>query len=296
MGAWSSGTGFSGFLGSLVYTLLITPWIDFDNKTVFIVISPLVVVYALVFFFLLKRPSREAEIAAIKGETVKPDDSDETEPLLSNGDETSINADESAEAVPNAEEQPKDTTGGRFKRCVKYVWWRWLNITLVYLFQYVSCTGGSDRAQGGDYKHDSNWFIRNSYVVLNLMYQFGTLLSRSSLSLFKVKYIEIITVLQLINFVFWLVQGTIHFVQGYPIIWVLFVHMFYVGVVGGFSYVNGFYLVLHDEKIPTKDREFCMSLTSFSGSFGIVASSLFIILLDNTLWKISPTPAFSSSS
>ena len=246
--------------------------------------------YALVFFVLLKRPSREAERAALRGEILDQySDDDKVENGLINSSPSDISQ---ALLPPLQNNSMKE----RFKRCVKHVWRRWLNITLVYLFQYVACTGGSDRAQGGDYKHDPNWFIRNSYVVLNLMYQFGTLLSRSSLSLFKVKYIEVITVLQLINFVFWLVQGTIHFVQGYPVIWVLFVHMFYIGVVGGISYVNGFYLVLHDDRISHRDREFCMSLTSFAGSFGITASSLFIILLDNTLWKFKDIPALSSFS
>jgi hypothetical protein len=38
--------------------------------------------------------------------------------------------------------------------------------------------------------------------------------------------------------------------------------MIYVGLLGGASYVNIFYLLLHEDKYPEEDREFCINITS----------------------------------
>lgn len=38
--------------------------------------------------------------------------------------------------------------------------------------------------------------------------------------------------------------------------------MIYVGLLGGASYVNIFYLLLHEDKYPEEDREFCINIVS----------------------------------
>lgn len=289
------------------------------NSTIFSITSPLIIFYVIIYIFLIKLPDGEAQREKEKKQRAKEEkdrkkrckeysaEDQKTAHIIVSDDneDSSINtADETTPLNLNAhpkdieQDQPlKESGGARLKRCIKLVWWPSLNLILVYFLEYVACTGGSDRAQGGDFKHDPNWFVRNCYVILNFCYQLGVVLSRSSLALFKIKRIGILTFLQFVNFVFWLIQADIHFVQGYPIIWFLFVHMFYVGLLGGSSYVNVFYLVLHDDKIPIKDREYCVNISAFANTFGITASSIVIIILDLTLWKRSSIdPGFLSSS
>ena len=288
-------------------------------RTIFSITSPLIIFYILIYLFLIKLPDgvaqREKEQKAREKEEKErkankkeysPEVQKASKIVVNDGDDEEDDGHNATETTPlNLNAHPKDIEqdtpakeggGARLKRCIKLVWWPSLNLILVYFFEYVACTGGSDRAQGGDFKHDPNWFVRNCYVILNFCYQLGVVISRSSLVLFKIKHIGVLTLLQFINFVLWIVQADIHFVQGYPIIWVLFVHMFYVGLLGGSSYVNVFYLVLHDDKIPVKDREYCVNISAFANTFGITASSIVIIILDVTLWKRSNIVPYSSSS
>ena len=44
--------------------------------------------------------------------------------------------------------------------------------------------------------------------------------------------------------------------------------MIYVGLLGGASYVNIFYLLLHDTKYSDKDRELCINITALFITFG----------------------------
>jgi len=68
-------------------------------------------------------------------------------------------------------------------------------------------------------------------------------------------------------------------------IWVQFVMMIFVGLLGGAMYVNVFYLVLHDEKISDEDRELCINIVAIFITMGIIVASAFVILADNTFLK-----------
>lgn len=278
----------------------------------------MIIFYVIIYLFLIKLPDGAAQLEKEENERKKKkknskeyttEEQKSSHIVINNGNDDGHYNDATETTPLNLNAHPKDieehgtdtsekkeSAGARLKRCIKLVWWPSLNLILVYFFEYVACTGGSDRAQGGDFKHDPNWFVKNCYVILNFCYQLGVVLSRSSLALFKIKHIGVLTLLQFINFVLWIVQADIHFVQGYPIIWVLFVHMFYVGLLGGSSYVNVFYLVLHDDKVPVKDREYCVNISAFANTFGITASSIVIIILDVTLWKRNAITSYSSFS
>ena len=44
--------------------------------------------------------------------------------------------------------------------------------------------------------------------------------------------------------------------------------MVYVGLLGGASYVNIFYMLLHDDKYPARDRELCINITAMFITLG----------------------------
>ena len=294
VGAWSSGTGFAGVLGTLSYAFFKTDALQLRDVNIFTYVSPLLLVYLLLFFVVIKIPEGVQEDEQQQDETKEQTQAHEQQggesaPLL--GGESGINAHPAdTEAVPEHE-----TTCERIGRCIRYVWWPSLNLILVYFFEYVACMGGSNRAQGGDWRHSPNWFIRESYVILNLSYQIGVLISRSSLSLVKIKHVEILSIIQLCNMVFWLVQASIHFVQGYPLIWVLFLHMVFTGLMGGASYVNVFYLVLHNRTVPPRDRELATNIAALSNTFGITMAAVAILILEMALWPANDVPLSSSS-
>lgn len=284
VGAWSSGTGFAGVIGTLSYTLFQIQGIALSDRMVFTVVSPLILVYILLFYVVIKVPEMPPEAGALLPEQQQQQQHD----AVVVAEEAPINA-----AAPD--DAPRESRCQRLGRCIGYVWWPSLNLILVYFFEYVACMGGSNRAQGGDWRHSENWFIRKSYVILNLCYQTGVLVSRSSLSLVKIRHVEVLSVIQGANMAFWLVQATIHFVEGYPIIWVLFLHMVFTGLMGGASYVNVFYLVLHDDTVPKKDRELATNIAALSNTFGITSAAITILLLEFLLWPKNDITSLSSS-
>ena len=291
VGAWSSGTGFAGVLGTLSYALFKIDALKLNDKTIFIAVSPLLLVYVCLFFFVIKVPPQQAGTAETAGSAAPggADESSEKEPLVPADSEINARSEEQRD-------HGHESVCQRLRRCIGYVWWPSLNLILVYFFEYVASMGGSNRAQGGDWRHSPNWFVRQSYVILNLSYQIGVLISRSSLSVVKIKHIEVLTLIQLGNMVFWLVQATIHFVQGYPIIWVLFLHMVFTGLMGGASYVNVFYLVLHNKTVPARDRELATNIAALSNTFGITMAAVTILLLEMVLWPSNGTSSSSLSS
>lgn len=259
---WSSGTGMAGVGGSLGYLVMIAA--GMTDFTIFAVLSPFGVVYCLIFFYMLKPPPVPfSEIENSQATALEKKESP-GEPLLS---------------------EQHHTKSTRYVRALKLVWWNAFQLLLVYFFEYVASVGGSASAQPAAYATSANWFLRNSYAILSFCYQLGVLISRSSLSLFKVKKVEIITILQGANMVFWVLQAKYLMLVGASEVWILFALMVYVGLLGGGSYVNVFYLVLNDPKITAADRELCVNITAIFINVGITLSSAFILLMDNTFLK-----------
>eukprot|EP00026_Physarum_polycephalum_P009750 Phypoly_transcript_09884.p1 GENE.Phypoly_transcript_09884~~Phypoly_transcript_09884.p1 ORF type:complete len:452 (+),score=46.46 Phypoly_transcript_09884:157-1356(+) len=258
---WSSGTGMAGVAGSLGYLLFIAG--GMTNMGIFAVLAPLGVIYCLLFFYMLKPPP--APFTDILSGVSSP---------------VTVEAPSS----PLLEHEPKSRSQ-RYIHCLKLVWWNAFQLLLVYFFEYVASVGGSASAQPQEYSKSKDWFLRNSYAILAFCYQLGVLISRSSLHLFKVKKVEIITILQGINMIFWVLQAKYLMLQGSAEVWVLFALMVYVGLLGGGSYVNIFYLVLNDPKILASDRELCVNITAIFVNVGITLSSAFILFMDNTFLK-----------
>ena len=74
-----------------------------------------------------------------------------------------------------------------------------MNIGLVYFFEYMCLTSFADRFVAKMLKENpekaEEYIYKHGYVIFTFCYQIGVFLSRSSLSLFKIKRVEIMTTL-----------------------------------------------------------------------------------------------------
>ena len=115
-----------------------------------------------------------------------------------------------------------------------------LNLHSVYFFEYVIITSFADTmGQKMKLTHENHTLIvREYFVILNVCYQIGVFISRSSLKFIKIQNIGILTLLQFINFVFMMINAKYMLVET---LWVLCPVLIFVGLMGGGSYVN----VLH---------------------------------------------------
>lgn len=121
------------------------------------------------------------------------------------------------------------------------------------------------------------------FEAFSLCYQIGVLISRSSLIIVKrISWVEAFTLLQLLNFVLWLIEVY------YPFItysWVAFVLLIEVGLLGGGAYVGCFYFILNSQEIDKNIIELCMNIGTIFNDIGVLISSLTVLLLDNTIMK-----------
>jgi len=54
---------------------------------------------------------------------------------------------------------------------------------------------------------------------------------------------------------------------------------------GGASYVNTFYLLLKDPKIPENKRELAINITSIIYSLGVLGAAFTVMFLDHTIYR-----------
>ena len=252
---WSSGTGMAGILGAGLYLALDAAGLE--AWQIYFICLPSVVVYLIAFHYILVPPE---ELSESYGYTIQEKDSSEKDQLLDSKDEG-----------------PKGPTLQKYIRCLKMIGWLGFNLFAVYFFEYVASTGAADRAEDPN-ETESGFFSRQSYAILAFLYQVGVFISRSSLSFVKISKVWILTVLQGINFVLWVLQATFHFMP----IWLQFILMVYVGLLGGAGYVNICYIVLNSPSIPDIDRELCVNMIMYCITFGIFSASAFTILMDET--------------
>lgn len=239
--SWSSGTGMAGVAGSLSY-LVLKSVLELDNQVIFLIFSPT----ALIYWFSYKVT--------------------ESDPLYHR---------------PNLVESESHASQGgswfRTKRAFGLVWFPATQLGLVYFLEYVVYIGFAAQSNPGS-EHSSSWWIYNSYEILSVCYQVGVFISRSSLSLFVIERVWILTIIQTANFILWLWHVNSFFMD----IWVQFAMMVFVGLLGGASYVNIFYSLIRLDKnpIPKEDREFCINLTGNAMTVGVILASVFELIYD----------------
>ena len=144
-------------------------------------------------------------------------------------------------------------------------------------------TSFAERATIGQVKEGKTWLGTNSYKILILCYQVGVMFSRSSLVCIKLsrRGIGIVTVLQFINF---LVFFSIAVSKSAGVI-LMSVLMFWSGCMGGMSFVNCFYQIMHTDKLEKKEREIAINLANFMLELGIAAASVVALLVSNFVLK-----------
>lgn len=289
--AWSSGTGMAGLLGSAIYITFgcvvgaggqNTDKLKNLTKYAFLLTSPAVLLYLFSYFVIIKPPkpevSQEEEAGSIASGNIQDEEEvEEYKPLLHDA----VSGEEKVFEVPPHLQNvhtSQETTFRRILRCFKVTGWLSFNLCAVYLFEYV-VQGCSAKVRP---KSEYNVGCPELYAGLALCYQAGVFVSRSSVQLVQIKRVEVMTILQGINMLIWLFDVHYKFIPTA----ILPALMVYVGLLGGASYVNIFYCLLHDEKYPEKDKEFCINIVAIFITLGIVLGTAAETILFNTVLKL----------
>uniref|UniRef100_A0A7N9B049 Battenin n=1 Tax=Mastacembelus armatus TaxID=205130 RepID=A0A7N9B049_9TELE len=116
-----------------------------------------------------------------------------------------------------------------------------------------------------------NFYLSHAeqYRWYQTLYQFGVLVSRSSLCCLKIRKLCALSLLQVVNAVLLLFAVRYQFLCS---AWVVFPIVFYEGLLGGAAYVNTFYFI--SKETEDRQREFAMAAASVGDSLGIALAGL----------------------
>lgn len=262
VGAFSSGTGFAGVFGAGIFIVL-KPFMS--DGFIFLIVTPLVFVYFANTLIAIRKKNvhpfvEENEGAQERARSARKSLNDEevfaeTSPEALEGIDV---GDDARDNVPMS----LANVGMVFNK----IGWYLSNLTAVYFLEYTCTTSFADIYSNRILEHarqepdwdENNFFIKDAYVIFAFCYQFGVLLSRSSLDLIKIKRVGIITFLQFINFVFFFLNTQFFFLKNY---FVMFAWMVFIGLMGGASYVNVMYLILNSNKLKKNEKELAVMTT-----------------------------------
>mmetsp|Transcript_22330 Transcript_22330/g.36955 ORF Transcript_22330/g.36955 Transcript_22330/m.36955 type:complete len:448 (+) Transcript_22330:95-1438(+) len=164
-------------------------------------------------------------------------------------------------------------------RAVLALWPYMIPLYVVYLAEYA-LQAGTWTAIGFPVEDEDA--RARFYEYSNWMYQAGVFFSRSSGTLFTapLSILWLMPGLQIINVAFfWWVAKYQVFYNFY-----LLIPAFYVGLLGGAVYINGYTRICSD--IPLEHREFALSSTSAAEGLGTVSADIVGLFLQSCLYEI----------
>eukprot|EP01119_Soliformovum_irregulare_P015001 TRINITY_DN4173_c0_g1_i1.p1 TRINITY_DN4173_c0_g1~~TRINITY_DN4173_c0_g1_i1.p1 ORF type:complete len:416 (+),score=75.44 TRINITY_DN4173_c0_g1_i1:38-1285(+) len=255
--AFSSGTGAAGVLGAVSYLALSYA---FTSEQRLLYFSPLPLIMAISFFFLMRTPSITVETSIITNETA-PLIPDEKERLISDEKETITQTIIVEEVTPIPE--PAMTLRHKAKLMVRLLPYM-LPLAAVYFGEYLINQGVSPLLV---YPRDPA-FAGREYTYYQALYQVGVFISRSSVNFVPLRNIWVPAVLQLVNAAFLSFVAVYDFI---PSIYIVFVIVVWEGLLGGAIYVNAFYLI--SQKFFGAEKEYSMGAVSMSYASSITAAA-----------------------
>ncbi|XP_069693085.1 battenin isoform X2 [Periplaneta americana] len=257
---WSSGTGAAGILGAGSYAGLTSIGLSAANSLLVMLIVP--VIMAISFWLVLLPPGTEPHTCL---------------PTFCCGPaENRIETPD--ERLPEA--PPRPLTLKEKIAAIPPLLFYMIPLGLVYLFEYFINQGLFELI----YFPDIWLTLHEQYRWLQVDYQIGVFLSRSSVNLFVIRKIWILAVLQFINVIFFTTEAIYLFL---PSIWIVFAAVLWEGLLGGGAYVNTFYQI--STEVPFEKREFSMGITSLSDAVGIGLAGAIALPVHNILCQL-PKP------
>ncbi|XP_071438903.1 battenin isoform X2 [Hetaerina americana] len=250
---WSSGTGGAGIVGALSYAGLRSLHLSSSESLLIMLFVP--ALEAVVFVFLLKHPGKISVCNA-------PTD-DELRSMMKN-----LSSEPDA-PVSNVKLTLKEKI--KFApTLLKYM----VPLVLVYFFEYFINQGIFELIYFPNIWLD----CQSQYRWLQVDYQVGVFISRSSLNCFQFRWLWLLAVLQGLNVIFFTLEAVYNFC---PSIWIVLAFVLWEGLLGGASYVNTFHRV--SQEAPLDRKEFSVGVVCMSDSFGIAFAGILAIPVHNAL-------------
>ncbi|KAL4820217.1 CLN3 protein-domain-containing protein [Aspergillus spinulosporus] len=277
LAAWGSGTGAAGLVGAGAYALATTS-LGLRVKTTLMASAFLPVVLAVSFFFILPRARIQlghtvyGDVEEHADDSVLSNDDDgEREGLLGSSTHSAV----SLKSTYRVRRWHRLRANLRRARGLFFPFM--LPLLLVYIAEYTINQGVSPTLLF-PLKETPFTHFRAFYPAYNAIYQVGVFISRSSTPFFRIHDLYLPSILQIINLIVLTLHSLFNFI---PNVYLVFIVIFWEGLLGGLVYVNTFAEI--GERVPREDREFSLSATTVSDSGGICIAGF----LDHVLGRPS---------
>jgi len=239
---FSSGTGFAGIVGSGVVVL--TKAVKLQFEYVCLAFIPISIMYLVIF--------RTIQAQKIH----KPGEADNT----------------LQDSAGN-----QNMTWDNIKASFRHVSSPIINLSLVYYFEYACLASFIDRANPFSESADVPFVEKYAVPCLNLTYQVGVFISRSSLPVVKIERITLITIGQFIVYLIFFSVAIWKWLNVYQQIPIMFV----CGLFGGGSFVNCYYMLMKNDTIDKSVREVAIGVMGILNEVGVISASLFALFISN---------------
>ncbi|GME67126.1 unnamed protein product [[Candida] boidinii] len=299
---WSSGTGGAGLVGSFAY-LFLTTWLGLDVKIALFLFCIVPTVILLNYFYYLPKSNNVISTGLPQHHSLATNEhsndsarfliphtpgtgSDSTTPSsFTDGDDTGDDIEINSYSSVTEVSYKDYMNSGKLKTHIKITLNRlkplvlpyMLPLLTVYLGEYVINQGISPTLLFPIEELPFKQY-RDAYVTYGTLYQLGVFVSRSSGSFIRINNLYMPAVLQILNCIICILQALYVI---FPNIYILFLLMFYEGLLGGAAYVNTF-MLLREQVSPT-EREFALGAVGISDSAGIVIAAIISIQIEPRL-------------
>ena len=279
LAAWGSGTGGAGLVGAGLYVLLTTT-IGFTVQNSLLASAFLPLIMAVSFFLILphgplKFTRQKKEYRTVPNEEGVDDEDLPTESLLRDSTGSSGLLDRSPVSSP--------TFRQNLRRAKSLFFPYMLPLLLVYIAEYSINQGVAPTLL---FPLPSTPFtdFRSFYPFYNFLYQIGVFIARSSTPFIRIRALYLPSMLQVVNLMILISHAMYDWI---PSVYLVFMIIFWEGLLGGAVYVNTFAEIL--EEVPEEDREFSLGATSVSDSGGICIAGFIGMALEVSLcnWQVN---------
>lgn len=286
LAAWGSGTGGAGLVGAGLYVMLTTTiGLSVRNSLLSCAFLPFIMLAAF-FAVLPQGPLRRAHSNS-KGYTPIPRlsiDAEDQDLLTTSLEADSLGPSTAASAYSisspptTSTKQPSfNTKLARAKSLfIPYM----APLLLVYIAEYTINQGVTPTLLFPLPQTPFSTY-RSFYPFYAFLYQLGVFISRSSTPFFRIHNLYLPSFLQCGNLAL-LVSQSLWNVFGDTVgVWIVFLVIFWEGLLGGAVYVNTFAEIM--ETVEESEREFSLGATSVSDSAGICIAGFIGMLLEPRL-------------
>ncbi|ROT38128.1 BTN1 protein [Sodiomyces alkalinus F11] len=291
LAGWGGGTGAAGLVGAGLYVVM-TDWWGFSVRDGLLFSACLPAVMLVSFFVVLPRgPLRQStkltEYTAVPERDLDDQDVDDLPQSAASAALLAPGPSSTAVAYSAHREQPavprNTSIRANLRRAGKLFIPYMLPLLLVYIAEYTINQGVTPTLlfplDGTPFKE-----FREFYPMYGFLYQLGVFISRSSIPWVRIHNLYLPSLLQVGNLVLLALHAMFDFI---PSVYIVFILIFWEGLLGGAVYVNTFAEIL--DEVPAEDREFSLSATSVSDSGGICIAGFLSIFMEVRLcnWQVS---------